>query len=119
MKDYPQGSTIRFLVKFKDSTVTATNFDELDNFIVYAYTSEDYKVKLSKTVKSGYNRLHRIDDKTLLGVIKGSQSANMLGELFIEQYAKDTLSSPEPEEIGKSQIMSTGINITLSSINEP
>ena len=80
---------------------------------------EDNKIKLSKTVKPGYNRLHRIDDKTLLGVIKGSQSANMLGELFIEQYAKDTLSSPEPEEIGKSPIMSTGINITLSSINEP
>lgn len=117
MKEYPQGATIRFMVKFKEtSTVTATNFDEMDNAIVYAYAQDGPTVKFSKTPKPGYNTLHRVDEKTLVAAIRGSQSKLMYGDLYIEQMYKDTLSSPEPEEIGVGAKLETGITIVESEI---
>lgn len=88
--DIRQGSTIKFTVTFNNtSTTTATSWDDVDNVLIYAYTSLDYVVKFSYVSIPGYNLLRRIDSTHLTGAILPDQSKLMLGELILELCIKD------------------------------
>ena len=88
--DIKQGSTIKFISVFKDtSTVDANSWDDVDNVIIYAYTCPLHIAKFSLMPMSGYNQLIKIDSNHLLGAITPRQSKLMIGELIMELCIKD------------------------------
>lgn len=119
MKEYPQGSTIRFLIKFKDNdSLTLNSFDSVTDYVVLVYTQPHNPVRFSKIPKNGFTTLHRIDSRTMLGVITGNQSKTMLGDLMLQQKVVYNLESPVVEDITVSPVIETGITIIESLINE-
>lgn len=84
MRKY-QGEDILFSLKMNNTTnPTITNFDNVSNVIVYAYTKEDYVQKFSMVELDGYTTLESISSTELSGIINSEYTKNMLGQLVLE-----------------------------------
>lgn len=118
MKEYPQGSTINFIIKFKENNqLQLKSFDDIQELYIFVFTNSNYIVKFSKNKKEGFIILERIDNKNLLCNLTDTQTINMLGDLYLEQKVK-VLDSNNKEDVGVSKLIDTGITIIESLVSK-
>ena len=80
-----------FSIYTDDTKTTRYNLDDFLEIIVYLYTKTTDVKKFSKTVKTGYTRLVRVDAYTYKAILEGALSGGMAaGLLRIEIFTATT-----------------------------
>lgn len=93
LTEYIAGSDIPAKISiYTDSTKTTKyNLDDFLEIIIYMYTALGNIKKFSKTVKTGYIRLIRIDSETYQAILEGAVNKDMAnGVLKLEVFTATT-----------------------------
>lgn len=109
-----QGEDIEFNFLIKESEGSVSDFSELTEFLLFAYTDLCNIAKFSITEKDGFELLDVSGNKAS-GVIKSDYTKKMIGALKFEIMIKSTSLTGDFVENSIKEI-STGITIKSSSL---
>jgi len=117
--DKYQGSDISFKINLRPvgEAPEITSFDDLENVIIYAYTTQSKVIKFSLITKDGYSSIIKLSPTFLKATITSSQSALLCGSLIIEIMC--IKSSTDLSGDGTDNLIqkaNSGINILTSQI---